>query len=82
MTVTLPPDVEDAYRAQAVAKGQPLDQVVRDVLIANQPAPSEAELSADEWMRRLDEWTHSHTDLPVLSDEAMSRESIYADRGL
>jgi hypothetical protein len=33
-----------------------------------------------EWARRFDEWVSSHDpNLPVLSDEAMSRESIYPD---
>jgi len=33
-----------------------------------------------EWVRRFDEWVSSHDpNLPVLSDEAMSRENIYPD---
>jgi hypothetical protein len=40
-------------------------------------------LSAEEWSRRLHAWADSHpTDTPLLSDEAISRESIYGDRGL
>jgi hypothetical protein len=40
MTVTLdlPPQVEQAYLAAAQARGMPLDAVVREVLIAGQPA--------------------------------------------
>ena len=35
------------------------------------------------WVVRLREWAESHRrDLPLLSDEAISRESIYGDRGL
>ena len=39
MTVTLdlPPDVEKAYLAEALAKGVPLDELMRKVLIAGQP---------------------------------------------
>jgi len=33
-----------------------------------------------EWARQFDAWADSHSpDIPVLSDEAMSRESIYPD---
>ncbi len=40
MTVTLdlPPQVEQAYLAEAQARGLPLDAVVREALIAAQPA--------------------------------------------
>ena len=40
MTVTLdlPPLVEQAYLAEAQARGLPLDVIVREVLIAGQPA--------------------------------------------
>lgn len=39
MTVTLhlPPDIEQAYLAEAQAQGVPLDELVRAVLIARQP---------------------------------------------
>jgi hypothetical protein len=43
MTVTfdLPPQVEQAYLAEAQARGLPLDAVVREVLIAGQPTHSD-----------------------------------------
>jgi hypothetical protein len=40
-------------------------------------------LSAEEWSRELHAWIHSHsTTTPVLSDESISRDSIYGTRGL
>jgi hypothetical protein len=37
----------------------------------------------EEWIARFHAWVHSHpTDTPLLSDYAVSRESIYEDRGL
>jgi len=36
----------------------------------------------EEWIAEFRDWAASHSDLPVLSDEATSRETIYADRGL
>jgi hypothetical protein len=86
MTVTLdlPPQVEQAYLAEAHARGLPLDALVREVLVAARPAVSAAKLSPEEWVRQFDAWVQSHAgdDLPLLSDEAISRESIYGDRGL
>jgi hypothetical protein len=39
--------------------------------------------SAEEWMRKFRAWAGSHsTATPLLSDEAISRESIYGERGL
>jgi len=40
-------------------------------------------VNAEEWMRRFRAWAHSHpTTTPLLSDEAISREAIYRERGL
>jgi hypothetical protein len=37
----------------------------------------------EEWIAKFHAWADSHsTSTPLLSDEAISRESIYADRGL
>ena len=40
------------------------------------------ELSYEEWLLEFREWVDSHKDrnIPVLSEEAMSRESMYPDR--
>jgi hypothetical protein len=40
LRLNLPPHVEQAYLAEAQAKGVPLDDLVREVLIARQPALS------------------------------------------
>jgi hypothetical protein len=81
MTVTLdlPPNVERAYLAAAQARGLKLADVVREVLVAAQPSGPAAELTPEEWMREFRAWAHSHDadNLPILSDEAISRDSIY-----
>jgi hypothetical protein len=84
MTVTLdlPPHVERAYLAEAQARGLSLEALMREVLLAQRPSYSAAEMPPEEWVREFKAWTRSHSDLPVLSDEAISRESIYRDRGL
>jgi len=39
-------------------------------------------MSADEWVQQFHSWVHSHpTTTPLLSDEAVSRESVYGTRG-
>jgi hypothetical protein len=39
------------------------------------------ELTPEEWVRQFDTWVDSHDrTTPLLSDEAVSRESIYPDR--
>ena len=45
MTVTLdlPSHIESAYRAEARAKGVPLDELMREVLIAGKPTPPDPE---------------------------------------
>lgn len=39
--------------------------------------------TADEWIAAFKEWVNSHRGLnfPTLSDEDISRESIYGERG-
>lgn len=84
VTLTLPPDVEQAYRAEAQARGLPLEVLVSEVLLARPAATPDAEMTPEEWVRKFMAWTRSHAgrNLPVLPDEAMDRASIYADRGL
>jgi hypothetical protein len=84
VTLNLPSDVEQAYIALAQARGLPLAEVMREVLVAAQSAPSRSELSPEDWVREFRAWTRSHDadNLPLLSDEAISREAIYRERGL
>lgn len=84
--VDLPPNVEQAYIASAQARAVPVEEIVRETLVAAKPEPvrTEAELSPEEWMQELRAFAHSHDadNLPILSNEAISRDSIYEDRGL
>ena len=84
VTLNLPPQVEEAYLAEAQARGLSLDALVCDVLVARQPSPSSTEMTPQQWVDEFRAWVHSHSgdDLPLLSDEAISREFIYQDRGM
>jgi hypothetical protein len=90
VTIELPADVEAGLRAQAQAHGLDVSDYVRDLVRehvaarAATSAHSAHDLPPEEWVRRFEAWTHSHAgdQLPVLSDDAISRESIYRERGL
>ncbi|MGO9011149.1 MAG: hypothetical protein ACLQPN_13695 [Bryobacteraceae bacterium] len=44
---------------------------------------SGAELQTEQWLREFKAWVHSHPNItPPLSDDAISRDSIYGTRGL
>ena len=82
MTVTLKPYLEEELAARARAKGLTTEEFVNRVLerLMAHKKPA-AELSAEERVRILEEWTDSHAvDRPPLSDYAVSRESIYKER--
>jgi hypothetical protein len=39
--------------------------------------------NTEQWLREFKSWVHSHpTTTPLLSDEAISRDSIYGTRGI
>ena len=84
VTLNLTPNVEQAFLAEAQAKGLSLDELVLGVLLARQPVAPSAALSPEEWVREFKAWTRSHAgdNLPLLSDEAISRDFIYGERGL
>ncbi len=85
VTINLPPQIEQAYRDLAAFQGVPLDMLVYDALVASSPEARESGMTPqdpEEWIRAFRTWAESHSDLPILSDEAMSRDFIYAGRGL
>jgi hypothetical protein len=81
VTVELKPEVEASIAAQAAAQGLSLEayiQRVLDSLAEMNPPP----VSPQERLCAFDEWIagHSRFSAPRLPDEALSRESIYAER--
>jgi hypothetical protein len=85
MTVTLDlsPEKETAFKAQAAARGLSLEQWMLEIANQYLQPVSVAHLqktNPQEWARQFRAWADSHDpNTPVLSDEAMSRESIYPD---
>lgn len=85
VTLNLTPEIEAGLLAQAQAEGSTLEQFLDRALqsLAQYGTPTIPQ-DSEEWTRSFDAWVHSHDhdNLPILSDEAISREFIYRDRGL
>ena len=86
LTIELTDEKAAALKAQAAAHGLTVERWVEKIAEQHaeaQPA-SIAHLQKSnpkEWARRFHEWAESHDrTTPLLSDEAISRESIYTDR--
>jgi hypothetical protein len=79
VTLNLPPKVTQAYLAAAQARGLALEEIIQEAVVAAQPVSEAIELSPEEWTQKFDAWAHSHDadNLPILSDDAISRESMY-----
>jgi hypothetical protein len=89
MTIELKPEHEQTID-QAIQAGliQSADQVV-DVGLETlrsrlkEGTASGGPMNTEQWLRGFHAWVHSHpTTTPLLSDEAISRDSIYGTRGL
>ena len=78
ITLELPPDLEARFLAEANAKGVSIGEVVKAYLCHTSVEGHQKSLSAEE----VDNYLQEAADLipegiPPLSDEAMSRDSIY-----
>ena len=85
LVIELPQDIEVALRAEAQAHGVTLEAWVETIAAAwvrpvEAPRSLQDELTPEEWVREFHAWAESHDrTTPLLSDEAISRESIYPD---
>jgi len=85
MTVTLElkPEVEEQLEAQARGSGLSvkdyLEKRVEEMISASELQPAK---TPEERVRLWNEWlsSHDYIEAPPLSDEALSRESIYRER--
>ena len=84
MAVTVPvfltPEEQAALVAQAKAQGLPVDALLRKAVLHIIAAPSDVnpeQLNAEQWVKEFEDWLDGLPDMPMLSDEAISRESIY-----
>ena len=77
VTLTIP----DELAAQAKDRGIPLDVYVLGLIEQAAPQPHKRKRTAEEFHAWLGEFTQYTEKMPLLSDEAISREAIYEDRG-
>ncbi len=85
ITIELSTEVEAKLDREAVRRGIPLAEVIKQALEQIPPEeqkPLSETLSPQEFASELDEFVNSHrADLPVLSSDDISRASIYGDGG-
>jgi hypothetical protein len=62
---------------------KPHFEMMLERLVQTEERPFYETATPQEWVQAFHEWVESHRDmnLPQLSDEAISRESIYGERG-
>lgn len=82
VTIELKPEVEEQIIAEAKARGLSVEDYIQRKLEDRATTPDPNTLPFEEWSEKWDEWLHSHDYIkaPPLSDEAISRESIYRER--
>ncbi len=87
MTVTLElkPEIEERIRAKAAARGLPVEKFIQTVIENDVGSAGERPFSEtatpEEWEKALTDWINiDRPEHPPLSDEAISRESIYRER--
>lgn len=86
MTVTLElkPEIEERIKQKAAEKGLTVEAFLETVIDADVNHQSDKSFqetaTAEEWEKALKNWISNFPEHPVLSDEAISRESIYRER--
>lgn len=82
MTVTLKikPDVEAGLLAQAQASGMSVEEYVLSVVEGAVLPGAKNRLSPEERAAAYEAWSARHRPTPPLSDDAVSRESMYEVR--
>jgi hypothetical protein len=89
ITLELSPETESLLVAQANAQGISVQELLKNAIelllvtsSTESNVPSQFNPDAtEEWIQAFTDWANSHSsDTPLLSDEAVSRESIYRDR--
>lgn len=82
-TIEVEPELASKIRGQARSRGVSVDAYLRELIEEKsaRTATTDGE-TLQEKVRALRKWAASHrVDTPGLSDEAVSRESIYGERG-
>jgi hypothetical protein len=82
LKVELEPDVEARLSARAQAEGLSLQEFLSRTLGAIARENEGAQGLDSAWARNFHDWVQSHsTATSLLSEDAISRDSIYGERG-
>jgi len=81
ITLELSPDVEARLAGLAAARGLSLPEFLRRVLEEQAPSPASPRLSDAQCAEAWREAARGLPNTPPLSDEAISRDSLYGARG-
>ena len=76
LTIDLKPEVEAGLAAQARAKGISVAEYVRSLL--EQFAQIRPQMTGEQRVKAMHEWAKGFPQVAPLSDEAISRESLYS----
>ena len=84
LTVALTPEEESKLLAEARARGVSPDALVhnavKELLSKIESSTETAKMTPQERAGAFEEWARSHRCTPPLSDEAISRETLYGER--
>jgi hypothetical protein len=84
MLLDLPPEKENSLKAQAQARGMTVEQWFLQLAEQAGPAAWDMKTTQDSpdlsWEADFEEWLNGIPETPPLSDEAISRASLYPDR--
>ena len=80
VTLSLKPEVENGLIVRARARGVSLDDYLQALVEKDVGFASATRTSGEEKARAFVQWAKGHRDTPPLSDEAISRASMYPDR--
>jgi hypothetical protein len=79
MALTLSPEIEERLLSAAQSRGLSPDAYLGELLTPH-PAHSATPMSGEARAKAFLAWADSFPDTPPLSDEAISRASLYPDR--
>ena len=75
------PELASKIQARARARGVSVDVYLRELIDEKGTESERSGLSSQERVALLRQWASGHsTNTPLLSDDAISRESIYSGR--
>jgi hypothetical protein len=78
ITIELPPTIEELLRAEARSQGKDVETLLRAYVMEHVSPSIQPPVRPEDLDRMLDEIADSlPAGVPVLSDEAISRENIY-----